>query len=190
MLAVIGGGFIATTVQAQQDAVPERNLAADMKPAPLKLSPPAVDKIPTKTFGDWTQRCDTRPGVVVRKCFLTQTVVQTENKKRHGLLAISVGLIGPDKKPAIALRVPLSLGILLPPGFLFYVPGIEPTRIVVQSCLTIGCIAKLPLVPQTIAAMQKVDTGTLEIHTLRKKVIKVPISFKGFAAGLESLNKG
>ena len=89
----------------------------------------------------------------------------------------------------MALRVPLGLGVLLPPGLKLNIPGIEPTGIVIQSCLPIGCIAKISLLPDIIAAMKKADAGSLEVHTIRKRKIKVPVSFKGFTEALESLSK-
>ncbi len=189
MLVVIGVGFIATTAQARQNPVAERQLAAGQNLAPLKLPPLPPKKFQSIIFGDWTQRCSTRPGVPKQKCFLTQTVIQTKDKKKHGLLAITVGLIGPDRKPTMALRVPLGLGVLLPPGLKLNIPGIEPTGIVIQSCLPIGCIAKLSLLPDIIAAMKKADAGSLEVYTIRKKLIKMPVSFRGFTEALESLIK-
>jgi invasion protein IalB len=122
--------------------------------------------------------------------FLTQTVIQTKDKKKPGLLAITVGLLGQDQKPGLGLRVPIGLGVLLPTGFKFNVPGIEPTRIVSQSCLPLGCIARLPLSPAIIDVMKKAEKGSLEVHTLRKQVVKLTVSFKGFAAALASLSKG
>ena len=130
-----------------------------------------------------------RPGQTEKKCFLTQTVIQTKDKKKHGLLAITVGLLGQDQKPGMGLRVPIGLSVLLPPGFKFNAPGIEPTRIVIQSCLPLGCIARLPLSPAIIDAMKKSEKGSLEVHTLRKQVMKLTVSFKEFAAALASLSK-
>lgn len=188
MLLVIGAGMTAATAQAQQNLPTQRQFAAGKDLAPLKLPPLPRKKVPTKKFGDWTQRCNSRPGVPEKKCFLIQTVVKTKDKQKHGLLAITVGLIGPDRKPGMALRVPLALGVLLPPGFKFIVPGIEPIRIVFQSCLPIGCIARTALLPDVIAAMKKADAGSIEVHTIRKQVIRMPVSFKGFTTALASLN--
>lgn len=190
MLVIIGVGFVVATAQAQQIPETKRHFTAGENLSPLKLPPLPAKKIPSKKFGDWTQLCKTRPGVSGRKCFLTQTVIQTKDKNRQGLLAITIGLIGPDQKPSMALRVPLELGVLLPPGFKFNVPGIEPTQIVVQSCLPIGCIAKMSLMPDIVAAMEKSEAGSLEVHTIRKKVIRIPVSFKGFTAALASLVNG
>lgn len=187
MLVVIGIVGVATMTQAQQIPPTGRPFTAAKKLNPLELPPLPRKNVPRKKFGDWTQRCQTQPGAKGKRCFLTQTVVQTKDKKKHGILAITIGLIGPEKKPVMGLRVPLGLGVLLPPGFRFNVPGTDPLQIVVQSCLPIGCIAKTPLPPKTIAAMQKTDAGSLEVHTIRKKVIKLPVFFKGFAAALASL---
>jgi len=190
MLVVIGAGIIAATAQAGQKPAPERQIAAAENLAPLKLPPLPQKKIPTKKFGDWTQRCDARPGVKGQQCFLTQTIVQTKNQRKHGLLAITVGLFGPDQKPGMVLRAPLGLAILLPPGFKLNVPGIEPIRIVILSCLPNGCSAKTPLVPDTLEAMKKADSGSVEFYNIGKQVIRVPFSFKGFTAALDSLNNG
>ena len=157
---------------------------------PLKLPPLQSKKVLTKKFGDWIQRCSMRPGQTEKKCFLTQTVIQTKDKKKHGLLAITVGLLGQDQKPGMGLRVPIGLGVLLPPGFKFNVPSIEPTRIVSQSCLPLGCIARLP----PIARDHRRDEESLKRiargSTLRKQVVKLTVSFKGFTAALASLSKG
>jgi len=190
VLVFIGAGMIAATAQARQEPAPERQFAAAENPAPLKLPPLPPKKFPTKKFGDWTQRCDTRPGVPGQQCFLTQTIVQTKDQRKHGLLAVTVGLIGPDKKPGMVLRVPLGLAVLLPPGFKLNVPGIEPIRIAILSCLANGCSAKLPLSPDTIEAMKKADAGSVELKNIGNQVIRVPVSFKGFSAALESLSKG
>ena len=188
-LVVIGIGIVATTAQAQQKPTTEIRIAAGGKLAPLKLPPLPPKEIPTKKFGDWTQRCDPRPGLSEQKCLLIQTVVHAKDEKRHGLLAVTVGLFGPTKIPGMLFRVPLGFGVFLPPGFKFNVPGVEPIRIVIQSCLPTGCSAQTPLSPDVIAAMQKADAGSLELHTIRKRVIRVPVSFKGFTAALASLGK-
>lgn len=190
MLAIACIGLTATTAQAQQLAAAEHPITTGENLSPLKLPPLPAKDVPTTKFGDWIQRCDTRPGVTEHACLLLQTVVHTKDDQKRAIMAMTVGLSGPDKKPVMVLRVPLELGAFLPPGFKLVVPGIEPVRVAIQSCLQIGCSAKLPLLPDIITAMQKADAGAIEIHTLRKRVIQVPISFKGFTAALDSLGKG
>lgn len=190
IICVLGAGIAAPTALAQLNSGAERQYAAGGQLTPLKLPPLPPKKIPAKNFGDWAQRCDPRPGVSEQKCYLTQTVVHTKDQKKQGLLAITVGFFGPDKKPGMILRVPLGFGVFLPPGFRFTVPGVEPIRMVIQSCLPTGCTAKTPLTPDVLAAMKNSDTGSLELYTIRKQLIRVPISFKGFTAALTSMHKG
>lgn len=187
---VMGIGSVTTAAQAQQHTAKEIQVAAGEKLSPLKLPPLPKKKFPTKKFEDWTQLCKTRPGATEEKCYLTQTVTQSQNEEKHGILAITVGLIGSDRKPGMALRVPLELGVLLPPGFKLNVPGVDPTPIAIQICLPIGCIARFALKPEVVAAMKKADKGSIELHTVRQKVVQIPVSFKGFTAALASLDKG
>ena len=190
LFVVMGIGLVTATAQAQQHRAAEIQLAAGEKLSPLKLPPLPKKEIPTKKFEDWTQLCKTRPGATEEKCYLTQTVIQGEKEEKHGILAITVGLMGSDKKPGMALRVPLELGVLLPPGFKLNVPGADPTPIAIQICLPIGCIARFALEPEVVAAMKKADKGSIEVHTVRQKVMQIPVSFKGFTAALASLDRG
>lgn len=157
---------------------------------PLKLPPLPKKEYPKKKFGDWTQQCEVRPGTTVQKCFLTQTAVQTKDGRKLALLGITIGYFGKEKKLGIIFRVPLALGVFLPTGFKYNVPGIDPVPIGVQFCLPQGCSATRPLTPELVAAMGKADAGSLEVQTIQKRIIRMPISFKGFADGLASLSKG
>jgi invasion protein IalB len=86
LFVTIGVGIVAASAQAQQTRVTERQVAAGENLTPLKLPPLPRKKVPTKKFGDWIQRCNTRPGTAEKKCFLMQTVVQTKDKKQQGFI--------------------------------------------------------------------------------------------------------
>jgi invasion protein IalB len=190
MATFIGAVFLAGPVQAQQNRSSEQPFSAGKKLAPLELPPLPKKEYPKKKFGDWTQQCDVRPGVTERKCFLTQTAVQTRDGRKLALLGVTIGYFGADKKLGIIFRVPLALGVFLPNGFKFNVPGIDPVPVGVQFCLTQGCSATTLLTPEIVAAIGKGDAGSLEVQTIKKRIIRMPISFKGFTEGLASLNKG
>lgn len=189
LLAIGGAAGFPAIAQAQYFATAETQIAATGDLAPLKLPPLPRKKIPTKTFDDWTQHCTSQPGVPGQKCLLTQTVFKTNNQRKHALLAITIGYLGPNKEPAMLLRVPLALGVYLPPGLKFSVPGTEPVRMIIQSCRATGCSARTPLAPDLIAVMKNSDAGSLELYTVRKQLIRMPISFKGFAMAFDSLTK-
>jgi len=187
LLAAVAAGLAAPAAVAQQIPTSDRPFPAGKTPAPLELPPLPAKKPSTKRFGDWTQRCDVRPGATEHKCFLTQTVVHTQNGRKQPILAITIGRFGPKRQPGMVLLVPLAVGLYLPAGLKLSVPGTEPLPIAVQSCLPAGCSATFPLTPALTAAMKKADAGSLEIRTIRKQAIPVPLSFKGFTAAMDSL---
>jgi len=125
---------------------------------------------------------------VEKKCFITQTVIGTKDQRKQKLLGITVGNFGPEKKLGIVIQAPLGFRIFLSTGFKLNVPGTEATQIGVQFCLPRGCSATKPLSPELIAAMKKANAGSLELQTIRKQVIQIPVSFKGFTAAITSLN--
>ena len=92
-------GFIFTlSCVALMSAPVQAQISPGKNLEPLKLPPLPKKELPKKKFGNWTQVCETRPGVVRQKCFLTQTVVQTKEGRKLGLLGITVGNFGPQKK--------------------------------------------------------------------------------------------
>ena len=103
---------------------------------------------------------------------------------------MQVSLYGDKKTPAAIFQIPLGLGIYLPSGLTLNVPGVKPVRIVVESCLRRGCSAATALTPELIAGMQKEASGSVELTTLQKRKVKLPLSFKGFTAGFAALRKG
>ena len=190
VIAAIGVGAIAMPAQAQQNPAKQIQLAADGGLAPLELPALPPKEIQKKKFGNWTQQCDTRPGSQQEKCFITQAVVGTKDNEKHGLLGITIGYFGPDHKLGVIFRVPIAMGIFLPSGFKFSVPGVEAAPIPVQVCMPQGCSATQVLSPDTVTAMKKANAGTLELQTVGKELVRLPVSFKGFTAALNSLSEG
>lgn len=182
------------TVQAQTQKSPEMPTAGQpttgVTPAPLDLPPLPRKKVPVQRYGDWSKQCDARPGTEIKNCYLTQVIVHNRNKKRQGILLLAVGYYGPNKTPGVIMRVPLALGVYLPTGLTLTVPGADPLKVIIESCLPRGCNAVAKLSPAIIAAMKNANRGSVELRTLRRQQVKLPVSFKGITAGLASLNKG
>ena len=145
---------------------------------------------PAERYGDWVKKCETRPDSQAQQCFLTQLVVHQRNEQKRGVLLIAIGYIGEKKTPGAILRVPLALGVYLPSGMTLTVPSVKPMRIVFDTCLPGGCTGAAPLSDDVIAAMKKANGGTVDLHNIRKQQLRLPISFKGFTAGLAALDKG
>jgi invasion protein IalB len=175
---------LATPAGAQQtpDQLPPG------QPAPQLDLPPAQKQEPGERFGDWTKKCETRPGTQEENCVLTQLVVHQQNEKRHGVLLVAIGYLGENKRPGVILRVPLALGVYLPGGMTLTVPSVEPMRIVFDACLPSGCSGATPLSDDVITAMKKANGGSVEIRNIRRQNLRLPISFKGFTAGFAALD--
>ena len=146
VVTLFGTAILAGAVQAQQNPSSKQPFSAGKKLSPLELPPLPKKAYPKKKFGDWTRQCEVRPGVTEQKCFLTQTAVQTKEGRKLALLGITVGYFGREKRLGIIFRVPLALGVFLPTGFKYNVPGIDPVPVGVQFCLAQGCSAHSCLV--------------------------------------------
>jgi invasion protein IalB len=181
MVALFGIGSLAAPAQAQ--------LATGKNLSPFDLPPLPQKEIKKKKFGNWTQQCDVRPGVKEQKCALTQSVIGTREERQHRILTITVGYFGTEKKLGMILQVPLALGVFLPAGLKLNVPDTETSPIAVQFCVPQGCRATTTLSQDLVSAMKTTDKGSLEVQTISKRAIRIPISFKGFTAALKSLAK-
>jgi invasion protein IalB len=144
---------------------------------------------PGERFGDWTKKCETRPGTQEETCFLTQLVIHQQNEQRHRVLLVAVGYYGEKRTPGVILRMPLALGLYLPTGMTFEVPSVKPIQIGFDSCLPGGCSGATPLTDDVLTAMKKANTGSVEVQNIRKQKLKLPLSFKGFTAGFAALEK-
>ena len=107
--------------------------------------------------------------------------------RRQELLSIAAGYATPDGKLGIVLTVPL--GVYLPAGLLLKIPGAEPERVVVTTCLSNGCRGAKTLDPVFLEVMLKAKTGQVEVVNARGKKFNIPISFNGFAKAFEALPK-
>ncbi len=186
-LAVLLGVLSVGTVHAQQPAAPD---AAQENPAPLDLPPLPQQAAPGEAFGNWVKRCERKGNTQEQQCYISQIVVLNQNNQRRNVLAIAIGYYGPQKAPGAILRVPLALGTYLPAGLVLTVPGAKPLRVVVENCLPNGCTAATVLDQEMITAMQKATQGTVEVVTIRRQKLALPLSFKGFTAGFAALGAG
>lgn len=187
--ACLMGALCFTPAQAQQPGGSPGGSGFDQQ-APLDLPPLPNQQPPGEKFGDWSKRCETSRDGKKQQCFISQTLVLKQNDQRRNVLFVAIGYYGPQQTPGAILRVPLGLGTFLPAGLQLSVPGTKPLRIVVESCLPTGCTAAVKLAPDMIAAMQKANRGTVELVTIRRQKLALPMSFKGFTAGFAALEKG
>jgi invasion protein IalB len=187
--------FMASMPPAQAQA-PAPSPAAQMPtdktvPQPLDLPPLPRKRIPSQRFGDWAKTCNVQQGEQVKQCHLIQAFSRPHNNQRRTLLVIRMGNYGNPSTPTVVFRVPLALALYLPTGITFNVPGVDPLKLPFVYCLPkLGCQAEAKLPATLVAAMQNASKGSVEVVTLRKQKIKIPVSFTGITAGFASLHKG
>ena len=147
------------------------------------LSPSvAAQPVQGQKFGDWAAKCEIPQGASKQRCFIFQKLVAKQNRRELMLIAVSV----PEKQKArVTLNVPL--GVFLPSGLQLNVEGADPLKIALQICLANGCKAAALLPEPLVKAMKSADAGRLLMLNSQRRQVALPISLKGFSAGLAAL---
>jgi len=164
-------------------------IVAAVLPARAQQAPPAAapgaPPPDSQRFDDWRRQCEPPQPGKPETCFVFQKVVVKETGRE--LLAIAIGYLGEKRIPAAILTVPL--GIYLPHGLVFTVPGVQPIRVVVETCTPQGCRGGTALSDDILAAMRKGERGEVTLQDARQHTVNLPISLKGFTRSFASLNK-
>lgn len=136
-----------------------------------------------QTFDNWAVRCEKLPESEVEQCYLFQNLVLKEGGQR--VLHMAVGYIPDNPNPVAIMTLPL--GISLPPGVSVQIDNDEPVVIPVERCEQKGCQAGLVLEEKLLNAFKRGIEAKVIIHDGARRPINVPVSLKGFTAGLNSL---
>jgi len=133
-------------------------------------------------FGDWKTACE--QGEQASNCHIFQHIKVKESDKT--LLHLAVGHAKESDLPVALFNLPL--GVALPPGVQFKVgeQG-EPQNMPYSICTQQGCRAVLKLEDGLLSAMREASSGTLTFVGPDAKAYNIPISFRGFAKGFDSL---
>ena len=137
-----------------------------------------------QTFRDWRVRCEKDAKGQTKGCHIFQTVVTKE--KRDPFLYVAVGLPAQPGGPPIAL-ITLPLGIYLPSGVIFQVDDKQPIGLTVEHCDSDGCHTRLALDDELLPAMKAGLVATVKFRDIAGTPISVPVSLRGFTAGLAAL---
>jgi invasion protein IalB len=146
--------------------------------------PAAAQPQSGQAYEDWQVRCARPNETAPEQCHIGQTVVTKENGKPF--LYIGVGY-APDRPDGPVLLVTVPLGIHLPSGVTLQIDQGQPLGLLVERCDRNGCHAGLALDGKTLASMQKGLMARVSIRDSARNPVKVPISLKGFTAGLAAL---
>ena len=133
-------------------------------------------------FGDWKTACEsTEDGP--QNCHIFQHIKVKDTDKT--LLHLAIGYTKDSPQPVALFNLPL--GIALPPGVQFKVGEGEPHKMPLSICTQQGCRAVLKLDATLVSDMRRAESGTLTFVGPDAKAYNIPVSFKGFSEGFNSL---
>ncbi len=151
----------------------------------ILLSAQAVHARPVngKSYENWTVRCEVPKDGKQEQCFIFQNLVLKEGGQR--VLHMAIGYIPGRDEPVALITMPL--GISLPPGGRIVIDDGEPIRFQIERCEPVGCRAGLTLKDKLLTAFKKGLKATITFMDGSRRPIDVPLSLKGFTAGLKAL---
>ncbi len=136
-----------------------------------------------KTFQDWTIRCVDKEEESVARCYIFQSLVLREGGQR--VLHVAVGYLPTEEHPVALFTLPLSIS--LPPGGSIQVDDNEEQRFQIERCEVNGCRAGISLKENMLEQFMKGMQARIIFHDGARRPISVPLSLKGFTAGLAAL---
>jgi invasion protein IalB len=168
----------------------QRNLPAFRSIALLLLalitSTPAVSQSVRETkrvFQDWQEGCEGSSDSN-EVCFIFQRLSYQDRPAAN----IMVGFKQPQAKPMAVINLPLG-AVLLPDGLRIKidkgVDGWAPFRF----CDKLGCHVEIEIDDKLFLAMKAGLNGVLAFKDLNGREIEVPLSLRGFTAGLTAIKR-
>ena len=134
-------------------------------------------------IGDWTFQCQA-VAADQNVCDIIQTIA--DNNTRRQVLAIAVRPVGQEKR--IAMFVTAPLGIFLGSGIGGKIEDGEQFKFNLQSCTQRGCQAAIAIEKDRLEALKKGQRLLVGFKARADaNTITVPVSLKGFTAGLKAI---
>jgi invasion protein IalB len=186
-------GFLLMAGVAAAQTAPRAPTPAATPPstAPAITAPATPADAPERTsavFGDWTVQCVTRtPGN--RVCEMVQG---TQNQQQQPVSVLAVGRLAKTDPLRMVARVPVNA--MVSQAARLTLEGGEPLTLPFRHCINqVGCFAEFELRDETVLRRLRGRTpeqpGKLEFRDPAGQEVTIPVSFRGFVAALEALQK-
>lgn len=134
-------------------------------------------------IGDWTFQCQA-VAADQNICGLVQVIA--DNNTRRQILSVAVRTVGKEKR--LALLVTAPLGIFLGAGIGGKIDEGEQFKFNLQSCTQRGCQGGLELKGKQLAELKKGNRLLIGFKGRPdSNTVTVPVSLKGFTAGLKAI---
>lgn len=132
-----------------------------------------------QTFGDWKYECQALNGG--QACALSQTLVSNDSKK-----AVAKFNLGRDPQSGVVyLAVMVPLGLDLAAGIVGAIDESGPFAYQLETCLAVGCIARVPVDAALMKALKSGKTLKLGFRARgAQQATVLPGSLAGMTAGV------
>jgi len=174
--------------------------------APPAVTPPAAAATPdapertTAQFADWAMQCLARapgsppatpPATDEKLCEILQAV---QDQRQQPVSVLAIGRAGRGQPMRLVARLPVNAMVATPARIVF--EGNEAAiSLPFRHCVVnpMGCYAELPLRDEVLLRRLKArspdQNAKLEWTDPGGNTVAVPVSFRGFGAALEALQK-
>lgn len=137
-----------------------------------------------QVFKDWRVRClPDGTGTGKTNCVAEHVAVNKETSKPVLLIRAHYGT--PDSNPVAVILVPLL--VRLPPGLRLQIDGGPAVTVPFVFCAPDGCLARVPLTAELLAAFKKGLSGQVVVQVQQTREVATPFSLRGFTAGLAAV---
>ncbi len=138
-----------------------------------------------EVHGNWTVRCEKQGNAAEEQCFIFQNLVLREGGQR--VLHIAVGFLAKEPEPIALVTIPLGISLPLGVSIMVDQDGLR-SKFPIERCEPKGCRGGVKLDARMLDALKKGKEATVTFHDADRQPVKVPISLKGFSAGLTALH--
>jgi len=131
----------------------------------------------------WTVQCSSVSRNQPLNCRMEQRAIVTET----GQLLIKVTVVVPatTRKPVLTIQGPI--GAYLPGGIALDVDGQNASKLNYETCDRNGCYATVEMSDTLLQAMFAGQALNIEVQSLNRQPIKVPMSLIGFTAAYRNI---
>ena len=120
-------------------------------------------------------------------CGLVQTII--DNKTKRQVVGIAIRFAGKDAERRLGMFVTVPLGIFLGSGVGGKIDDDKQFKFNLQNCNQRGCQAALEIKKDMLAELKKGNRLIVGFKARAdSNTIAVPVSLKGFTAGLKSIS--
>ena len=156
---------------------PKQPPAAQQQPAPAAPGQQAAgDQTPPLMYSPWMKVCGKGPDTNNKQVCVTTKDGRLEN----GMPVAVAQLFEPEGEQKV-LRVTVPLGMQIQPGTRVIIDQGQPVQQVYRICFPIGCMSDYPVTDETIAALKKGQTLTIQAVNMQGTPISLPLPLGDFA---------